>query len=130
MKSNITKYCVICQAPFQPDKRVEKRRMVCDKSTCQRARKKQSQTRWIEKNPDYFKGRYPQLKEQILRNRQKKILLHQNDETSIQDELTLNNNSLLNVLEKIVGIQDDLTDKITTTKRQLKQSINMVYKFI
>lgn len=128
MKSNIIKHCVICQAPFQPDKRVEKRRTVCDKTECQRQKKKQTQTRWLEKNPGYFKGRYSQLKTQILANKRKKAESKRELKSNIQDDLTLNNNNLLSLLKNIQSIQDDITQKITISKLHLKRSLEIVYK--
>ena len=75
MKSKIAKTCIICQDTFYPDRRVEKRRKVCDKLYCKLEHKRQSQQKWLKANPDYFKGRYPQLKEKIMANKlkQKKI---------------------------------------------------------
>lgn len=128
MKSNIIKNCVICQAPFQPDRRVEKRRTVCDSIECQRQKTEQTQQQWLEKNPDYFKGRYPQLKPYILANKRKKASSKRHAKLGIQEDLTLNNNNLLNLLESVKSIQDDITDKITISKLQLKRSLEIVYK--
>jgi len=128
MKSNIIKYCVICQAPFHPDRRVENRRIVCDKTECQRQKASQNQQRWSEQNPGYFKGRYPKLKDQILANKRKKAPSKRQPKLGIQDDLTPNNNSLLNLLENVKSIQDDITDKITISKLQLQRSLEMVYK--
>lgn len=128
MKSDIVKYCAICQAPFHPDRRVEKRRTVCDKTECQRQKKKQSQQDWLEKNPDYFKGRYPQLKSQILANKQKKGKSIQQPKSRIQDDLTLNNYNPLSLLKDFTSIQNDLNQKITTIKLYLKSSLKLVYK--
>lgn len=128
MKSTIIKYCVICQAPFQPDRRVEKRQMVCGKTECQLQRKKQSQDRWVKQNPGCFRGRYPKLKTQILANKKKKALSKKKPVLSIQDDLTFYNNNLLNILEDIKGIQDDITHKITISNKQIKKSLTLVYK--
>ena len=128
MKSTIIKYCVICRAPFHPDRRVEKRQLVCGKTECQLQRKKQSRDRWVEKNPDYFTGRYQELKTQIQANKKKKALSKKQPVLSIQDDLTLNNYNLLNLLANISSIQDDITHKITIGNLQFKSSLKLVYK--
>ncbi len=131
MKSEITKHCVICQAPFRPDKRVVKRRTICDNRSCQHKKKHQSQQQWLEKNPDYFKGRYPQLKVQILANKKNQQDQSKSQpELSIQDELTPNNNKLLTLLENVKSIQDDITYQITESKSQLEHLLALVYKMI
>lgn len=130
MKSNIPKTCKICQDTFYPHKQVEKRQKVCDKLSCKRINKKRSQDIWKDKNPQYYTGRYPELKEQILENKKKKKQpkLKTQPSSGIQDELTCNKNSLLIELKDMKGIQDELTKIITKNKRHLNSSLKMVYK--
>jgi hypothetical protein len=129
MKSEIAKTCIICQGIFYPDRRVEKRQKVCDKLSCKLERKSQSQRNWLTHNPDYFKGRYCQLKDQILKNKKNKTFqVKAPPSLGIQDELTSYNNNLLTLLHTIRSIQDEITDKITKTKLHIKKSINIVYK--
>lgn len=130
MKSKIAKTCVICQDLFYPDKRVETRRKVCDKLACRLEKKRQSQRQWVKKNPDYYKGRYPQLKDQILKNKRKESQSKVQPSSSIQDDLTSFNNNLLTLLLNIRSIQDDITYKITESKLHLENSLNLVYKSI
>ena len=84
----------------------------------------------IKSNPDSFKGRYPELKTQILDNKKKKALSKKQPELGIQDDLIPYNNNLLNLLEEIKSIQDDITYKITISNEQLKESLSLVYKTI
>jgi hypothetical protein len=128
MKSTIAKTCVVCGEIFYPERRVEKRQQVCDKLACKLEKKRQSQQRWLAQNPDYFKGRYPQLKEQILANKRKKSSAKIPRTSGIQDELTAYNNSLLMQLLCIQRIQDEITSKITKSKLHLKNLLNLVYK--
>lgn len=50
--------CQFCKEWFHPDPRVGSQQKACGNPSCQKARKKQSQKRWVKKNPEYFKGRY------------------------------------------------------------------------
>lgn len=129
MKSKIAKTCLVCQDNFYPDRRVEKRQQVCYKLSCKLKRKNQSQRNWLKHNPDYFEGRYCQLKDQILKNKKDKAPPSKARlPLSIQDELTPCNNRLLTMLQAIGSIQDELTYKITETKLHIEKSIDLVYK--
>jgi hypothetical protein len=57
------KRCVYCGRYFKPDKRVGERQKACKDRECQARRKKDSQRRWLESNPGYFKGRYDFVKQ-------------------------------------------------------------------
>jgi hypothetical protein len=85
---SIEKVCIICNEKFTPDPRVGDRQKVCNKTYCKLQRKKQAQQHWVRKNPGYFKGRYPQLKEQILVNKKKTAQSRPKACFSIQDKLT------------------------------------------
>ncbi len=56
------KRCAYCGRYFKPDYRVRKTQKSCQSERCKRKRKKESQSRWLEKNPDYFRGRYENTK--------------------------------------------------------------------
>lgn len=130
MKAKITKRCAICGQSFHPDCRTQERQTVCDNLNCRQQRKRQSQRRWCQQNPGYFKGRYPSLKDQIYRRRQvtrspsapKKLTLRHG---GIQDELTVNKNKYLN-LE--LRLQDELTYVISITKQRQLSPTRPVYK--
>ena len=132
MKESQFSTCIICQESFVPHPKVGLRQKACRKLSCQLERKRRNQKAWLASEPDYFKGRYPQLKEQILNN-QKKAKAAQNQAVQkpshdIQDELTVNNNSLLKLFDKTLTIQDELKFLITTIKRQIPLTRNLVYK--
>lgn len=57
------KRCVYCGRYFRPDYRVGERQKACKSRVCQVKRKKEAQKRWLESNPGYFEGRYPEIKE-------------------------------------------------------------------
>ena len=132
MKESQFSTCIICQESFVPHPKVGLRQKACRKLSCQLERKRRNQKAWLASEPDYFKGRYPQLKEQILNN-QKKAKAAQNQAVQkpshdIQDELTVNNNNLLKLFDKTLTIQDELKFLITTIKRQIPLTRNLVYK--
>lgn len=54
--------CKYCGRFFKPDYRVKVRQKSCQSPQCQAKRKKESQGRWVEANPGYFKGRYENTK--------------------------------------------------------------------
>ena len=127
MKVN-PKICVVCKQPFLPDPRVGDRQKVCKRLECQQQRKKMAQARWLRKNPDYFKGRYPQLKEQILQNQRSRTRTAVPHTVIIQDELTYCFNKLLLMLHKTQTIQDELTSRLSFTKLYLLDRSSLLYK--
>ena len=58
----MVKRCLFCGRYFTPDYRVKDRQKSCRRPACRKARKKTAQDDWVEKNPDYFQGRYPYVK--------------------------------------------------------------------
>jgi hypothetical protein len=55
----MVKRCLFCGQYFAPDYRVGDRQKSCRRPECRKARKKEAQRQWCEKNPGYFEGRYP-----------------------------------------------------------------------
>ena len=117
MNKKQPKSCEVCGKTFIPDHRVGDRQRVCKNSVCKLERKKRSQQQWIAKNPDYFQGRYPELKEWLnthpgyLRQyRYNKKADVQRNSYDIQDELTCKNNSELEFynIERARDIQDKI----------------------
>lgn len=124
-----SKACEVCREPFTPDARVGDRQRVCTKLFCQLTRKRRSQKAWVSRNPGYFKGRYPQLKEQIRKNQaDRRLPMPPESELTIQDELTLYKNSLMPVVIKNLSIQDEITSYLTKGKRPLRQALKQLYK--
>ena len=129
MKHEITqKVCMVCYELFTPDRRVGDRQKVCKKLSCQLQRKKLAQQHWLSNNPGYFKGRYLQLKDQILANNKRLAPVKPAACMSIQDELTSNQNKVLTALNYIIGIQDKITRIITKGKCCLQDTVTLVYK--
>jgi hypothetical protein len=55
--------CVYCGRYYRPDPRARRHQRSCTDPKCRAKRKRESQRRWVEANPDYFKGRYVNVKE-------------------------------------------------------------------
>ncbi len=123
-----SKVCLICKENFIADPRVGDHQKVCKKLSCKQQRKKLSQQNWVRKNPGYFKGRYLQLKDQILANNKRLAQSRSKACFSIQDKLTSNQNKLLTALETLMNIQDEITRRITKSKYCLQDTLTLVYK--
>lgn len=65
----MSKRCEFCGRYFVPDRRVGDRQRACSRQECKKARKQSAQRRWVDANPGYFCGRYPELKERRLKQR-------------------------------------------------------------
>lgn len=126
------KICQVCGEPFAPDPRARDHQIVCKKISCQLERKRRAQKRWLKENPDYFKGRYPELKEKIiayqLKRRLENTKVSDPDALDIQDELTGNKSKALTMVREAMTIQDELTSKIIKGKHHLKQALDLLYK--
>jgi len=57
-----TKNCAYCGKFFRADQRVGGRQKSCFRVECKKRRKNVSQQRWLQANPDYYRGRYEELK--------------------------------------------------------------------
>ena len=62
-RSSLEKRCQFCGQFFVPDYRVRARQKACRRAECRKARKRLAQQTWCAKNPGYFQGRYPYVKE-------------------------------------------------------------------
>jgi len=54
--------CRCCRRVFTPDSRVGARQVCCQTEGCKKQFKRISQKRWCRANPDYFHGRYAELR--------------------------------------------------------------------
>lgn len=57
-----SKRCEYCGRFFRPHRFVGDRQRACTRPKCRTKRKASSQRTWVEKNADYFHGRYPEVK--------------------------------------------------------------------
>jgi hypothetical protein len=57
------KRCVYCGRYYRPDPRARKVQKSCRDPECRTKRKRESQKKWVDANPGYFKGRYVKVKE-------------------------------------------------------------------
>lgn len=62
------KRCRYCRQWFVPDGRVKNQQKSCGKEACRKARKKEAQKRWTNKNADYFKSRYNNTRDWLKRH--------------------------------------------------------------
>jgi hypothetical protein len=58
----VLKRCQFCGRYYRPDPRVARWQKACRREICRKARKLPAQHRWTERNPGYFRGRYPYVK--------------------------------------------------------------------
>jgi hypothetical protein len=57
------KRCAYCGRYYKPDPRARKIQKSCQDAKCRAKRKSESQRKWVEANPGYFRGRYVKVKE-------------------------------------------------------------------
>ena len=67
MKLLRKKKCRCCGEFFRPDPRNYKVQRYCSDADCRKASKAYSQQKWVEKNPDYFRGKENVLRVQVWR---------------------------------------------------------------
>lgn len=87
MKAIKQTHCKYCGRFFKPDPRCKNPKS-CTRGVCKKKRKKESQTKWLETNPEYFKGRYEDyLKDWRKRNPNYQKELRRKKKDEIQDEM-------------------------------------------
>ena len=62
------KSCQSCGRYFHPHPRVGEHQQCCGRAECRKKYEKKYRKTWKEENPDYFKGRYPKIKEWLDKN--------------------------------------------------------------
>lgn len=63
MSGSGKKRCPYCKCLYWPDPRLKGRQKACKKDKCQKGRKREGQTKWLENNPGHFRGQYIRTKE-------------------------------------------------------------------
>jgi hypothetical protein len=114
----LQKRCVVCGRFFIPNPRVEQRQKTCQRDSCKKARKHLSQRAWCEKNPGYFQGRYPYVKQWRER---RKALLGASGQPVIQDKDPLSK-PLLRLILLIPGDKDAMIQDEIRLRRQSRRT--------
>ena len=112
------KRCVVCGRFFIPNPRVEQRQKTCQRDSCKKARKHLSQRAWCEKNPGYFRGRYPYVKQW---REKRKASLGISVQSVIQDKEPPSK-PLLRLILLILGGQDRMIQDEIRLRRQRRTS--------
>lgn len=134
MNHIIQKQCDICKELFEVVPQFAKRQNSCNKLGCKLEHKRRYNEQWrVQKeNADYFKGRYPDLKQWLKRHpgylknyRAQRNSMAKQKLNDIQVELTpINNNDLtVNAIKILNDIQVELNTNINNKKQRLQQSI-------
>jgi len=112
------KRCQFCGRFFIPDYRVGERQKACRRAECRRARKRLAQEKWCAKNPGYFQGRYPYVKEWRLR---KRATLQPSLPEMIQDEIPPSK-PLLRLILLIPGEKEGMIQDKIVLQRQSRHT--------
>jgi hypothetical protein len=113
----VEKRCVVCGRFFIPNPRVEQRQKTCQRGSCKKARKHLSQRAWCEKNPGYFRGRYPYVKQW----RERRKALEVSGQAVIQDKDSLSK-PLLRLILLIPGDKDTMIQDKILLRRQSRRT--------
>lgn len=114
----MVKRCVFCGRFYIPDYRVGARQKACRRDACKRARKQKAQQEWVAKNPGYFQGRYPYVKEWRQR---KKAAVRPSGPEMIQDEIAPSK-PLLRLILLIPGEKDRMIQDKIVLQRQSRRT--------
>jgi hypothetical protein len=103
------KRCLFCGQFFIPDPRAGDRQKACDRESCKQRRKARAQRAWCDRNPGYFQGRYPYVKQW---REQRRSSLRASGPGMIQDKIPLSKPCLRLILvipaDKDGMIQDEI----------------------
>ena len=103
------KKCLFCGRYFVPDPKVGRRQKACYREPCKKRRKALAQRAWCDRNPGYFQGRYPYVKQW---REQKKLASGGAPPEMIQDKIPLSKPCLRLILvipaDKDGMIQDEI----------------------
>lgn len=58
----LEKRCVYCHSSYRPDPRTAATQKSCPDPACRLKRKQEAHAKFLKDNPDYFRGRYGQIK--------------------------------------------------------------------
>jgi len=114
----LLKRCLVCGRYFIPDPRVGERQKACSRDSCKKVRKRLSQRAWCEKNPGYFGGRYPYVKQWRER---RKASWGASGQPVIQDKIPLSK-PLLRLILLIPADKDAMIQDEIRLRRQSRQT--------
>jgi hypothetical protein len=117
-RSSLGKRCQFCGRFFIPDYRVGERQKACRRVECRQARKRLAQESWCAKNPGYFQGRYPYVKEWRQR---KKAADRLTGAEMIQDEIPPSK-PLLRLILLIPGEKEGMIQDKIVLQRQSRRT--------
>jgi hypothetical protein len=117
-RSSLGKRCQFCGRFFIPDFRVGERQKACRRAECRQARKRLAQETWCAKNPGYFQGRYPYVKEWRQR---KKAAVRPSGPEMIQDEIPPSK-PLLRLILLIPGEKEGMIQDKIVLQRQSRRT--------
>ena len=120
------KKCKCCRRVFTPDPRVGDRQVCCQHEDCKKQSKRMAQGRWCRANPDYFHGRYEELRLWRERNPgyQKRW---RRGRAEIQDEIASKKSvNSLRLMLPVCILKDEIQDKIRL-KYKPNQEVTAVF---
>ena len=109
---------MVCGQYFIADPRVAERQKACPRDSCKKARKRLAQRAWCEKNPGYFAGRYPYVKQWRER---KKAGAGLSGQPMIQDKIPPSQ-PLLRLILLIPGDKDRMIQDKILLRRQSRRT--------
>lgn len=112
------KRCLFCGRFFVPDPRVGERQKSCYREACKKQRKVVAQRAWCEKNPGYFRERYPYVKQW---RQQSKLSPAVSGQGMIQDKIPPSK-PLLRLILLIPGDKSEMIQDEIRLRRQSRHT--------
>lgn len=116
MHTHHPKNCPYCGRLFYPDRRIGERQKSCPREACRKKRKEESQRRWVEANPDCFRGRYENTKE-WLQDHPGYLKAWRAKRRDIQDKIRRETPVKIMRLAVPVGLLGDIQDEIRLVRQ-------------
>ena len=114
MKLLRKKKCCHCGCLYRPDCRNHKKQRYCAKPDCRKASKTESQRKWLQKNPDWFRGFENVLRTQLWRKEHPGYSERRQDKSALQE----NSDALQDLLIEKDKEKQDLKQHLETSALQ------------